>query len=518
MAISLSPSPSPSPTYHAPSLAEYNLEIENGVLSLLIQFGPEVWGDFYLINESDFSKALRPLWQVIAQQLSQTPPASVSPMVLAERLKGYSVMLDGAFEVYPYLEGLRLRFVQKGDAAGLARELKRVSVRRELIKKVEETKRELVTRPNATFEEMTGIVERGLSSVSTDYYKPDVHEVMSEAIIRTVEDRADHPIDPSEMLYQGPLQSMNKTVGPLIFPGSFTTVIARTATGKSSFGFFYCISVAERYQLPLLWLDAAEMTVEQLQMRAVCCFSEGRIPLWAVRSGEWRNNPAWSKIIRNEVWPRVRKLSMTYKNVGGMSPIEKINFIRRFYYNKVGRGRFLIIGDDYLKGVESLSKNTAEYQALGFYVGDVKTLVTDEINAGYWTSLQGNRSGIVTGKRLSEIQDSGEASAGISDRVVQQSTNAFLMRFKVTEELAKENNLFGNMVLKKAKIREGYGKDYETIMRPVKLPSGGFIDNYWHLQTTNFFYLDKGLHSDAMQVLGHGRVAMGGVYVSAAPL
>lgn len=146
---------------------------------------------------------------------------------------------------------------------------------------------------------------------------------------------------------------------------------------------------------------------------------------------------------------------------------------------------------------------------MGYYVGAVKSLVTDEITAGYWTSLQGNRSGIVQGKKASEIQDSGETSASISDRVIQQATGALLMRFKIPEELAAEQNQFGNMVLKRAKIREGYGRDYEQFMRPIKMPNGRFEENFWHMQSSTFFYRDMGLQSEAVQKMGAGKVAMG---------
>jgi hypothetical protein len=56
--------------------------------------------------------------------------------------------------------------------------------------------------------------------------------------------------------------------------------------------------------------------------------------------------------------------------------------------------------------------------------------------------------------------------------------------------------------LKKAKLREGYGKDYEKFVRPIRLDSGAFVENYFHLDNKSFFYLDKGLHSDALQILG----------------
>ena len=474
----------------------------------MLQFGPEVWGDFYLTNESDFSKALRPIWQVISQQLNQNPPASVSPMVLAEMLKGYSVVLDGSFEVYPYLEGLRLRFVQKSDAPGLARELKRVSVRRDLIKKTEETKRELVTRPNATFEEMTGIVEKGITSVSTDYYRSSEFTNVFENIIEVTEKRGENPVDASQLGYIGPFPIANKTCGAWTAQGLMVTVGARTGNMKSAFGFFYNLFLAEKYHIPILLLDVGEMSLERIQRRALCCMSEGRIPLWAIASGEWRNNKEWTHIVRYEIWPRIKGLRIDYINVGNMSPHEKIALIRRYYYNKVGRGNPLGILDDYLKGVEALGKNSSEYQSVGYYVNDIKSLITNEINAWFWTSVQNNRMGVYRGKKASEIADT-EDQMGVSDRIIQQSDWGFIMRFKVTEEIATEKNLFGNIKLTPVKTREMLGKEYEKALRPVKMPNGRFVDNYFSLDTRSFYFTEKGDLHQMLSILGQNSNAIG---------
>lgn len=489
----------------------YNPEVEANALSILLRAGPAVWGDFHLTDAADWSEPHRMLWDIVNLQLSQTPQGSLDPLLLSEKLKGNGkTQLMGGFDIYEYLIGLSNRFVptEKGDE--YARELKRLRVRRDLIVETDTTRRKLIESPNASFEEMTGMVEKGLSSVSTTYSKTEVTEVMGDDFVRAIEERANNPIKPEEMLYMGPFDSINRTVGPAIFPGSLSLLIARTGVGKSSLSFYWCAFVAEKYDLPLLWLDAAEMTVEQLRFRAACCFSKGRVPLWAVRSGEWKQRKEWRDIMYGETLPRAKKIQMSYRNVGGMSPKEKISFIRRFSYNTVGKDRFFIIGDDYLKGIEAIGQRTAEWQAMGYYVGDVKTLVTDEIQAGYWSSLQGNRSIVTQGKKEKDIVDSGETGASISDRIIQQATTAWLMRYKVNEELARENNLFGNMVLKKAKIREGYGKEYDKVMRPIKLAGGGFGEQYWNLSNVGgFYYEDKGLYSEALAVLGQSSVNMG---------
>lgn len=489
----------------------YQPDVEANALALLLKYGHEIWGEFHLINRFEWSGAHRPLWDIISLQLSSVPQGSLDPLLLSTKLAGAGISsLEGGFAPFDYLEGLTNRYVEKTQASSYARELKRLRVRRDLLGKLDEARKELLQSPNASFEDMTGLVEKELSAVTTAYYRPEVEPVMGDGLIEVVEKRAANPVKPEDMLYMGPFDSINRTIGPAISPASLAILIARTGTGKSALSFYWCVYVAEKYGLPLLWLDAAEMTVEQLQMRAVCCLSDGRIPLWAVRSGEWDKNPVWRKIVRNEVWPRVKKIQMDYKNVGMMSAREKISFIRRYYFNKVGRSRFLIIGDDYIKGIEAMGGKTAEWQSMGYYIGDVKTLITDEIQAGYWTSLQGNRSIITQGKKASEIVDSGETGASISDRIIQQATVAWLMRYKIPEELAREKDMFGNIVLKKAKLREGYGREYDKIARAMKMPNGTFAENYWNIQGSNFHFTDKGLHSEALEAMGSAKIDLVG--------
>lgn len=487
----------------------YNPEIECNGLSILMRAGPEVWGDFHLTDAADWSEPHRMLWDIINLQLSQTPPGSLDPLLLAEKLKGNGkTQLMGGFDIYEYLVGLTNRFVDKAKAGEYARELKRLRVRRDLIVETEATKRKLIESPNASFEEMTGLVEKGLTAVTTAYHKTETTEVMGN-IIEVVEKRAASPLKAEDIGFLGPFRSINETIGPLAYRGAYVCVGARSAAGKSSLGWYHQTYLLEKYpQLQLLHLDAAEMTFEELAWRAVCCLSKGVIPYHAVYSGEWANNPAWVKLVRGELWPRVMKMKdrMHFKNVGPMSPKERISFMRRFYHNKVGRDNHLLIHDDYLKGVESMNQRTAEHQAMGFYVGDQKTLITEEIDASIWTSVQKNQSGISNGKKPDEIND-GEGTFSLSDRIFQQTTHSFSMRFKTDVELAKEMARFGNIRLNIIKKRQLLGKRYRELLKPVKMGSS-FVPNYVNLNTEGFWYEDRGLLSEMVETLGLAAVDM----------
>lgn len=486
------------------SYTPFNPEIESHFLACLTQF-PDIWGEVSLAKESDFSPIHRPIFSVIRQQLEAAQP--VSTVILADKLKSYGVTAAHLADVepYDYVWALGAKPVSKGDGVSLLKELKLITVRRDLIDRCKTAEKALKDTPAAAFDQMISIVDKTLTSVQTEYYTSSSTIDLFEDIIDVTETRGNNPVTADTIGYQGPFPSLNATLGNLVFPGSLTVLAARTGQSKSSLSFFYCTYIAERYDVPILWLDAAEMTVEQLQQRAICCFSQGRIPLWAVRSGEWRKHKEWTAIIRDEVWPKVKRIRFAYCNVGNMTPKDKISFIRRHYYNRVGRGNFLLIGDDYLKGIETFSANKAEHQTMGYFVGGIKSLITDEIQAGYWTSVQQNRMGITGGKKGDELEAADSAnSVGISDRITQQATNAFAMRYKVSEELAVERNLLGNMVLKPIKTREAYGVDYMKILNQVKLPNGRFAANYYNLESQGFHFRDKGLMSDGLELMGRG--------------
>lgn len=484
----------------------YNLDIETGILALLIQDCTS-YGDLSQLEASDFSTTNSGVFSLIKQQLDCNPQGSVTPMVLADKARGYGIKLQD-LEVGEYLEALRIKYVQKSDATQLAAELKRLTVRRKLISQVDEIKKELVTRQDVPLKDMTSLVERGLSSVSTTHHLSEFTSVF-ETLEQVTEKRGDNPIEPEDIGYQGPFPTMTRVLGNLCVQNQMVCIGARTGNQKSAFGFFYNLHVAIKFGTPILLMDIGEMTLERIQRRAVCCLAEGRIPLWAIASGKWRESKEWTHIIRHEIWPKIRGLKFDYINVGNFSPRERISLIRRFYYQKVGRGNVFGILDDYLKGMESLGKNTAEHQSIGYYVNDMKSLITNELPAWYHTSVQNNRTGIYQGKKAEDIIDS-EDQMGLSDRIIQQSDWGFILRWKHVSEISMQSGgLFGNMKLTPVKTREALGREYEKALRPVKLPSGSFSQNYFNLDSKSFFFSDRGDLNMMLQTLGQTAVPMG---------
>lgn len=481
----------------------YSPEIEQHLLGILLA-EPTTWGDVNMVTRNDFSVIRRHLFDAIKGQLDAVPQLPVTPIILVEKLKSYgqSATDVGGVDLLAYLTGLSDlgRMLRKEEARALMGELKLLTVKREQMAKCDEVKQAVAEAK--TFGEIVKAVDSTLTAVTNEYFKTGETEDVFQGMRDLIEERGNQ--EKEELGYVGVIPAIDRTLGPLFFPGAFTNISSRSGGGKSSFGFYYAIGTAEKHNLPLLWLDAGEMTKDQLRFRAACCFSEGLIPLWAVRSNGWRRNKEWTAIMRDKVLPRCDRLigRMAYKNVGGMTPKEKIAFVRRHYFNKVGRGNFLLIVDDYLKGIEAVSKETKEYQSIGYYTSDMKSLVTAEINAGFMTFTQSNRFGVSKGKKEADIVDN-DSVISLSDRIKDNCTANFLMRYKVATELARERNLFGNVLLKVLKIREGLGHDYEQFARPVKMANGSFAEDYFNLDYHGFHYRDMGLFSELMKTLGH---------------
>ncbi len=491
----------------------YLLETEQHLIGLLLNQGSAIWGDLNLLAPKDFSPVRRALFSVIKQQLDQSPPGSVTPVILVERLKSYGHSDKiGEVDALTYLNGLQVRgrMIEPKEAVNLLKELKGATVKRELIEACDEAKKRLKEIDSNKLSEMVGVVDETLSSVNTQFYQSET-TLMFDGYVDKMRERMANPIKSEDIGFQGPFPSMNKVLGNIVGPASLVIVGARTGNQKSTLGFFYNTYLCERYNLVYLHLDVNEMPRAQLLDRATCCFSQGQIPLWAVKSGEFGQNRESRRIWFEEIEPKVAKIGklIHYQNVGKLKPREVVAFIRRFYYKHVGRGGHLLVNLDYVKGSSALrsgsSKGDSEYQLVGDYIDELKGLINDEISASVWASVQQNRGGITSNiKNADDILDS-EANFGLSDRIIQMATDGFSLRFKVPTELGKEKNLFGNMKLEQHKGRDLVGKEFAAALAPIKV-GNRYMKNYYNLNSHGFHFTDAGDLRAMVDRLGYGVV------------
>lgn len=349
----------------------------------------------------------------------------------------------------------------------------------ELALKNTENPKELISESDKIYSESV----KHIIELNTDSGAKDICRNLKE----TIEGLADNPPDPSLHPY-GPFETINKLYGSLSRQGNITCVAARSGVAKTSLGLYYHAWMAEKYGFPILHCDFGEMSFFELQVRLAACLSDGKVPLYDIEYGTWRNNSEYKKIIQS-IWPRVEKLQIYYQDVSKMNAKQFISFWRRFHYSVIGRENPFLTNYDYLKPFDD-DFETPEWKQIGHFFQDIKSFITNEDPLSFWTSLQVNRSGITTNKHSSQIDDS-ENSFSMSDRIIQQCSHGILVRRKTNDELVEERNQFGNLKAIFAKHRH-LGKQYKRALSPVQMPDGKYKSNYINIQSNNFCFEDKG--------------------------
>lgn len=467
----------------------FSYEIEQQLLAGLICFPlayPEIAG---FINEEDFysksSFVNKTIFRVLKTGIEKGE--TLSDVLISERVKSLGISFEDNIDLGDYVTGLSLRILNKRAVVDAAKELKKLSVRREIAQnsmRVSEAMKSMDA--SRSFDEILNIADEIYNEKLNFYdngenFPSDVFKDMKDA----VEDRGNNPL--TEFGPSGPHKRLQELYGSLLRPGNITTIVARTGVGKTQFCMDFCTKASKAHGIPILHLDNGEMSKEELLMRQ--CASLSGVPLNLLETGKWRR--AGNDIVKRvrDVWNIVSDYQFYYYNVGGLSVDNMINIVKRFYYSKVKRGNPLILSFDYIKTTSENMRNKSEWQVVGEMVDKFKKLiqkdiVTDGVPAiAMMTSVQSNRAGITTNRSAANIVDD-ESIVSLSDRITQFSSHLFSLRQKTLDELADEEG-FGTHKLLCFKYRH-LGENVHRALQPVRLPEGELKKNYINLDFKNF--------------------------------
>ena len=473
----------------------FSYEVEQQLIAGLISFPlsyPEVAG---FINEDDFysksSLVNKTVFKVLRTAIEKGE--TLTDVLISERVKSLGISFEDNIDISDYITGLSLRMLDKSSVLNSAKELKKLSVRRDISEngmRVSEAMKSL--DPSYSFNEIINTADEIYNEKlnfydNGDNFPSDVFAEMRDA----VEERGNNPLE--EFGPSGPHKRLQELYGSLLRPGNITTIVARTGVGKTQFCMDFCTKSSKMHGIPILHLDNGEMSKEELLMRQ--CASLSGVPLNLLETGKWHR--AGSDIIKKvrNVWDMVSDYQFYYYNVGGLSVDNMINIVKRFYYAKVKRGNPLILSFDYIKTTSENMKNKSEWQVVGEMVDKFKKLIQKDIvvdgipTIAMMTSVQSNRSGITNNRTADTIVDD-ESIVSLSDRITQFSSHLFSLRQKTLDELAEEEG-FGTHKLLCFKYRH-LGEDVHRALQPVRLPEGDLKKNYINLDFNNFNVKEKG--------------------------
>ena len=482
----------------------YNFELEKQLLAGLIKEPDTLAEISNFIGTSDFYSKQSSLHSAIFRIVKQAIDAGdeVDEVIIAQRVNDVGLSFEDNLNPSDYIKSLALRKVPKGNTLKTAKELKKYSIRREILDSSQDIAKKMKNMaPEASYRAIIEAADSAYNSRINLYEMGnDTPENIYEEMEAIIEERGNNPVKEFGMM--GPHPKVNEIYGSLLRAGNITVIVARSGVGKTNFCMDYSTKVSLKYDVPVLHFDNGEMSKEELIMRQ--CAALSGVSMHLLESGKWRQ--AGEKVVDKvrSVWPVVKNLKFYYYNVGGMYVDSMVNTLKRFYYSKVGRGKSMVFSFDYIKTTSENIANISEGQVVGEMVDKFKKCVQKEIlHDGnpvipMITSVQSNRYGITNNRNSQNIVDD-ESIVSLSDRITQFCSHMFILRNKTTDEIETEGGRFGTHKLINVKSRH-LGSDIAGAIEPVRI-GDALRKNSINLEFNNFNIAERGDLRDIARML-----------------
>ncbi len=482
----------------------YNFELEKQLLAGLLKEPESLAEISNFISISDFYSKQSSLHSAVFRIIQQAIDAGdeIDEIIVAQRVNDLGLSFEDNLKPSDYIKSLSLRKVPDGNILKTAKELKKYSIRREILESSQEIAKKMKNiSPESSYREIIELADNVYNSRINLYeIGNDTPENIYEEMEALVEERGNNPV--TEFGMMGPHEKINDIYGSLLRAGNITVIVARSGVGKTQFCMDYSTKVSLKYDVPVLHFDNGEMSKEELIMRQ--CASLSGVPMHLLESGKWRK--AGQDIVDKvrSVWPKISKLKFYYYNVGGMDVDSMVNTLKRFYYAKVGRGNQMVFSFDYIKTTSESNGNKSEWQVVGEMVDKFKKCVQKEIlhdgnpMIPMITSVQSNRYGITNNRNSQNVVDD-ESIVSLSDRITQFCSHMFILRSKTGDEVESEGERFGTHKLINVKARH-LGSDIAGAVEPVSI-GDTLRKNAINLNFNNFNITERGDLRDIARVL-----------------
>ena len=484
----------------------YSYELEQHLLAGLIKYPESYPLVAAFISDKDFfdknSIVNKTIFCVLRQSLEKGE--ALDDIILTQRVDSLGMSFEDNINIADYIKALSMRQISKDGVAKAARELKKITARRDIHDSSLEVAKTMKTiNSSASFSEIVASADK-IHNDKVNLYEMGAEkpENLFDQMEEFIEDRGNNPIDQFGLF--GPHERVNELYGSLLRPGNITVVVARAGVGKTQFCMDFCTKVsAMNNNVPVLHFDNGEMSKEELIIRQ--CSALSGVLMHLLETGRWRN--AGDDIISKvrDTWKKIKEFKFYYYNVAGQSIDSIVNTIRRFYFSEVGRGNQMIFSFDYIKTTYEREGSTSSWEAVGRMVDKFKQLIQKELCfadgpcVSMLTSVQSNRLGITNNRSASNVVDD-ESIVSLSDQITQFCSHLFLLRQKTMDEIQSEPEGFGTHKLICLKYR-WLGENVHRAVQPIEMPDGTKRKNYINLHMENFNLEERGDLQDLVEHL-----------------
>ena len=204
----------------------YSNELEQHVLAGLIKY-PELFADIdTFIDENDFyeedSIVNKTIFRIIRQLVYATE--AIDPVIIAERVNSLGISFEDNIKVGDYIQALSMRRVAKNQVLSSCKELKKLTVKREICASARDVEKRVKKMPStATYTEIVNLADsvfnEKINVFESGQDRPtNIYEEMEEM----VEELGNNPI--TDFGPVGPHPKLHAMYGSLLRPGNITVV------------------------------------------------------------------------------------------------------------------------------------------------------------------------------------------------------------------------------------------------------------------------------------------------------
>lgn len=482
-----------------------NPDLERQLLAGILKYPDSLIEIESFISDKDFYSEKSSVHRTIFLMVSNLAKKNekVDDIVVAERIKSLGVKFEDDINVSEYVQALYRRQLSQDKIVGVAKELKKYTIRRETYEACRNVAKAMKEMdPSAEYSDIVSKADNIYNKCVNQFENLDEYSAVNiyERMEAVIEERGDNPV--TNFGLKIPYTKTQDIYGSLLREGNITCFVARAGAGKTSISLDLATKAAAMNDVPIIHFDNGEMSEEEIIFRQTAALSG--VPIHLLESGDWRRSQECIDAVR-KVWPQIKKMRHYYVSIAGMSVDQMINVLKRTYYSKVGRGNKAIFVFDYIKTTGLAEKGMNEWVVVGEMVDRFKKCIQKEILLNnkplisMLTSVQANRSGVVSNRKSENVVDD-ESIVALSDRISHFVSHFFILRKKTMDELVFEQNKFGTHKLINIKARH-LGKDIAGALDPVQTPDGP-RNNYLNFRIDNFNVQEMGDLRDIIKSLG----------------
>lgn len=446
-----------------------SLNLESHTIAGILQY-PKIWPDIALsVDERDFrNEHNKVIFKVMKKMLDSGDEPD--PVIICQKIDDLKIRFTEEINIYSYLEGLKLRQITEKNLINTAKDLRLVSIRRDIYRKANQVMTEIKNAGGKSLSEILSIPDSIFNSDVNLYDLDNEPRLLFEGIEEEIEELGNNPVEEVGLIPPYPI--FQRMFGGFT-DGDIYVFASPKKHGKSTLLFDLMDKVchSQNENVKGLMLDT-ELETYRVRYRAVA--SHSNINEWYIKTGNWRKNKDMTEAVRDRALPRLKKSKNIHHIYVGGKPIDEVcSIIRRWKKKHVKPGEKAIICYDYIKLTgEKLSESFKEYQAIGEKVDRLKQIAT-EIQAPVLAACQTNEEGGIA----------------LSSRIAWFCSFMAFFRKKDIEEIAEHgiNNGTHKMI---PYVARNLGKDGDSFVDVVKVKDSrgkvSLTENYINFEINNF--------------------------------